>query len=584
MDETNSGQPSRTPGQRPPIRQEMTVRQVAADYPAAREVFLRHGEPERDTARFGGLEPLDRFATRHGIPLSELLAELSQATGSPVDLKSGAARRAFRPFVAAALLVTLTLGAGWGALLLIQIGWEGSFTRAPVSAVVAHGEAQLWGFMALFVVGVSIGYLPSATARPYSSHWHARFLLSSILTGVLGGFVWALAPDSWGWLGPMSSTALVLGALGYLVHVASKLAGKWRTPWGRFILASAVWMVVWGVTDLGLHWKLSTEGPPGFSQQDRLLIIQLAIFGFALNSIYGFGQKLLPGLLRGGRTRPGFFAATWVMHNTGIIVLGLSHLAGLASMYWVGTSLIVIGGGVYLAGLPGLFHGRLPLARPEAGPGFLSRYIQLAFFWFLAGMALLLAGDLTQALRGITPPQAYLGATRHALTVGFMTTLILGVGQRLLPVLEHRLLAWPKLVVPIFVLIGVGNTLRVTLELATLAWTPAFMIIPISAILELSALSLFAFNIFQTLWPPQDQFYRTGRVTTMTPAALLLAEHPWLDEPLVDRGLRYLGRVRSVPAELTLGSLAAGEGHDPAATVDQINNMLAEYERRSAPD
>ena len=30
--------------------------------------------------------------------------------------------------------------------------------------------------------------------------------------------------------------------------------------------------------------------------------------------------------------------------------------------------------------------------------------------------------------RGLAPPHAYLGAVRHGLTVGFMTTLILGVG------------------------------------------------------------------------------------------------------------------------------------------------------------
>ena len=67
------------PGRRAPIHPAMTVRQVAADYPACGAVFRRHGEPERSSAKFGHLEPLDHFARRHGISLDMLLTELSQA-------------------------------------------------------------------------------------------------------------------------------------------------------------------------------------------------------------------------------------------------------------------------------------------------------------------------------------------------------------------------------------------------------------------------------------------------------------------------------------------------------------------------
>ena len=41
------GRLSAAAGRRVPIRPEMTVRQVAADYPACREVFRLYGEAER---------------------------------------------------------------------------------------------------------------------------------------------------------------------------------------------------------------------------------------------------------------------------------------------------------------------------------------------------------------------------------------------------------------------------------------------------------------------------------------------------------------------------------------------------------
>src|SRR5487761_760576 len=130
---------------RPPLRPEMTVRQAAADYPGCREVFARYGEPERPGVKFGHLEPIERFAARRGVPAAALLAELAAATGTTTDFRGPAERNAHRPFVAAALICTLSLGVGWGGWLLWQIGREGNFAAVPERFVVAHGEAQLWG-------------------------------------------------------------------------------------------------------------------------------------------------------------------------------------------------------------------------------------------------------------------------------------------------------------------------------------------------------------------------------------------------------------------------------------------------------
>ena len=75
------------PGRRASVHPATTVRQVATDYPACRDVFRRHGEPERISVKFGHLEPLDRFAQRHGVPLDTLLAELSGAAGVSASIR-----------------------------------------------------------------------------------------------------------------------------------------------------------------------------------------------------------------------------------------------------------------------------------------------------------------------------------------------------------------------------------------------------------------------------------------------------------------------------------------------------------------
>ncbi len=139
----------------PFLRRDMTVRQIAHDFPACRDVFIRYGEPA-ERRPFGHLEPIDRFAARHKVPLGRLLQELSRAAGVPVDRRGPAADHVHRPFLAAALAITLTIGAGWGAWLLWQIGIGADFQAVSVGHVMAHGDAQLWGFVSLFIAGVAL--------------------------------------------------------------------------------------------------------------------------------------------------------------------------------------------------------------------------------------------------------------------------------------------------------------------------------------------------------------------------------------------------------------------------------------------
>jgi hypothetical protein len=552
----------------------MTVRQVAADYPGCREVLRKHGEPEDRPTKFGHLEPLDHFARRQGIDLEQLLAELARAAGVGVDQESARAQLIHRPFLAWALAVTLSLGAGWGALLLFEIGWHGSFDAVPAAHVVAHGAAQLWGFLALFIVGVALRHLPLTTSGPRPGLTFCRLLLSAFLAGVLGGFVWSLAPGELSWLGPLSGAALVVAAVLFLGFLLRQLAGKWRFTWARLITAAGVWMVVWAGATLVLRGQTGIEGPGAYGEPARQLLMELALFGFALNVIYGFGQRLLSGIAGSATPHGRAIEVTFWLQNAGVVLLTLAHAGWVFFAGPLGVAALAAGAFCYAAGMRGFARVRPTSPRPEVGQTILGRYVQLAFFWLLAGLALLLAGDLYWGARGLAVPHAYLGAVRHALTVGFMTTLILGVGQRLLPILGHTLLAWPRLVLPTLLLIAAGNLLRVLTEMAAPRIPAAFALMPFSSLLELSALALFTANALRTMWPAPDPLLRTGRVTPRTSVAVLLAEHPWLEDQLFAWGFAYVGRVRSVPRELTLGTLAGSEGKDPGETVARVNDLL----------
>lgn len=99
---------------------------------------------------------------------------------------------------------------------------------------------------------------------------------------------------------------------------------------------------------------------------------------------------------------------------------------------------------------------------------------------------------------------------------------------------------------------------------------------PYSAVFELAALALFTANALRVLWPAPDPVLRTGQAARSTCVAVLLAEYPWLEDHLAGWGVGYVSRARSVPRELTLGTLAESEGLDPEKLVTRINDRLRE--------
>jgi hypothetical protein len=554
----------------------MTIRQIAVDFPASQEVFRRHGEQDSPPGRFGHLEPLTHFARRRGISLEELLAELTSVTGVPVDLRGRFAERVHHGFIVWALVLTLTLGAGWGAWLLWQIGIEGRFGAVPAAYLIAHGEAQLWGFIVLFVMGISLRTVLQGAARHPLGAWVCHGLLTLALLGIGGNVLWSLFPERLAPLGMLSAAALCLTSLGLSSLQIALVGAKWPATWARAVLVSGLWLLAWAAVTAWFHWNAGDAGPDTYSSAQRLLLIELAVFGFAMNSIYGFGQMLLPGLLRIGSTRDWAIELAHWLHNAGAIIVCLAtgFFADGPGMV-LGSGLLVSGAVFFAVGHRGFVGRRRTSHGDEKGHAPLDFYPPLAFFWLLAALALMTGGILYESVAHSPLPHAYMGAMRHALTVGFMTTLILGVGQRLLPVLDRTVLAMPALTVPILALIGVGNLLRVSSELATLLTPAAFRVMPVSAGLEWLALLLFAINVTATMFH-RDPLLRRGRVTKRSSLAVLLAEHPWCEDYLRPTGTRYLERARSIPDELTIGSFAESEGFDAAELVSKINTWLAE--------
>ena len=123
---------------------------LLTEFPPARTVLDQYGLRGCGGPN-GPSESLGFFARAHDVPIARLLEELRSTavqrreSGLPVDSEPSLADAIYRPFFLAGILVVLTLGAVWGAYLLLQIGIRGSFTAAGLHEINAHGHAQIYG-------------------------------------------------------------------------------------------------------------------------------------------------------------------------------------------------------------------------------------------------------------------------------------------------------------------------------------------------------------------------------------------------------------------------------------------------------
>ena len=97
------------------------------------------------------------------------------------------------------------------------------------------------------------------------------------------------------------------------------------------------------------------------------------------------------------------------------------------------------------------------------------------------------------------------GASRHALTVGFIAAMVFCVGQRVLPSFCGMRILWsPGLMLWMLTLLMTGCTVRVASEILAYqgyaAW--AWSCLPLSALMELAAVLLFAVNLLVTFLRP----------------------------------------------------------------------------------
>jgi hypothetical protein len=469
----------------------------------------------------GPAESLGTFARAHDVPVERLVREVraslaAEAPAAPSDVRPDDV--IYRPFFKSAIAIVLTLGATWGAYLLLRIGLGGSFTAVGIHEVNAHGHAQIFGWVGLFVMGFAYQAFPrfkhASLAWPRLAQASLGLLVGGLVVRSVLEPLAVLLP--WLLLPAVTASVLEVAAIGLFVAVILQTwrrAGKPLAVYDCYVLAALAWFVFQAVYEtVYLAATLAATGP------DLIRLVatwqaplrDLQVHGFALLMILGVSQRLFPHFygLPEGSQRTSWFAlfalnAAVAGEAAGLVLMRTSGHAW--AVLWYASVLLLAGTTTVL-----VLGWRL-LSPPKESDRSL-KFLRAAYVWLFVSLGMLvllpayqyallplLAPDSPAAHLGFS--HAYYGAIRHAITVGFVSLMIVGVAAKVVPTLNGRDV---RMLTPLwlpFLLINGGCALRVAGQTLTDFTALAFPCTAVSGLLEVSGLAVWGVHLWRIMTP-----------------------------------------------------------------------------------
>ena len=142
-------------------------------------------------------------------------------------------------------------------------------------------------------------------------------------------------------------------------------------------------------------------------------------WGFLVPFVWGFSAKWMTVFLGLKPLRPQRLRAAVVVNLVGLVLT-------LGRAVSIGSWLFVVGAGIAVAALR-MFEPSEKKAKIRGVHSTFPFFVRMAYAWLLVAAIVGIAATRWDTSGGIW------GASRHALTVGFISVMILSVGQRILP-------------------------------------------------------------------------------------------------------------------------------------------------------
>lgn len=442
---------------------------------------------------------------------------MSPTTITPeYDIDPAAETSIFKPFFLSGIATVLTAGCLLGALALLGISIQGNYASpdwAPY--ILAHANAQFYGWVGLFVMGFALQRHSPRQSKLKMFYTLAYTSLGLILLGTTIRFIaepLSTSHQTLGLcLGIFASLCQMFAVLLFLVNTeTTRHRGIGPLTWPSLFVFAALfwWTLVSGLEPFFFYW--SHSGSPisnvFFIAEWFPAYRDAQFLGFVLTMIFGVAFVKLPEWF-GFRSPHSLLAIyAFTLWSGGVIV----RMAGWVLYFRHGFNPHSFG--LYFAGGLLLAIGAICIViasrvfEPVSYAMRSQKFIRGAFFWLVVSGMLLVLEPFHLSITSQQFSHPFLGAIRHAITVGVISQMIIGVSMHLVALKSHldpkKL---PSLWI-VFWLINLGNFGRVACEISSDYTKFAFSIMPITGFLEVAGVIIWAVMVFApVIWNRQPR-------------------------------------------------------------------------------
>lgn len=383
------------------------------------------------------------------------------------------------PWLRAALLLGACGGFVFATILSMSLGFSLQIGSWWSALAQAHGHLQVYGWVGLFVLGVSLHFLPRLRGTPLAAPRFVPWLLGTLvvslcLRGLSQPLLTLAGAEIWRFLLIMSGVTECVAVLGTIALLGTTfLQGPPLSSrpafQGTFPLMAVAFCSLGLASIVNLVNVVQASAAAGLiGETGDYLNVTLGLLGFLLPMALAMSVRSLP-MYAGLEAFPSSaIRSLSLVYIVGLALMCLSKLLTIAPVWLEGSGMLLVGGVLLL--FIGIFlklmrtRGRLPqkvaqlASRPQQvaqsykthvsrerntyGP--FVALVASAYLWAMLGAILLIIEGVGLLLSG-----SYLfpiDAIRHSLAIGFIALLICGIAPRMIPGFSGGTIASSKLV------------------------------------------------------------------------------------------------------------------------------------------
>ncbi|MBV6519188.1 MAG: hypothetical protein DCC43_12410 [Candidatus Brocadia sp.] len=507
------------------INRNTIIKDLIESHPETLAVFKKYNLVIAGGVR-GPNEPIAFFAKAHEVNYDILVQELNEAIakggGEPIELPTLEEDKIYEKFVKTAIILTLTVGVTFGAVILSYIAVKFSFHSIYYAMIQAHGHAQLFGWVGLCIMGFALYIIPRVKNTELRHRNLTNICYGFIIAGLLLRVL--LQPTPFRSLRILVFISAILEIISiYLfafIILRTIFASKEKPGiFDKFFKAGIIWLIISTFINLGMTIYLYNHAIYEIPRTVFSPFVHLYLFGFVFMFIFAINIRTVFAFLDIKPVREKAVNLTFWVLNISVPIYFVAHVFAhrsvIAFRFSQGIAFPIAFALIsFIYGLR-IFERSTKELQDVVMDRSYAKTIRTAYLWLIVTAAILLVIPFLGL--GSEMQQRFHGSLNHAVTVGFITMMIIGYASKMIPTFKGIDMHSLKLSNMTFILLNTGCFLRVFSQIMVgVSEKPVYYVVMgTSGWFELAALGIFGYNLWKTMNTTQ---------VAKSPAAVKLTE------------------------------------------------------------